>query len=278
MFFTSLVTPGILLILYATFLGNIYRDNFTGALPEGFSLSGGIVDGLVGAQLISSILSMSCVTVAFCSNFLMVQDKANGTIKDFRISPVRSGILAMGYYAATLLSTLLICFAAAGICLGYVAFAGWYLSLKDVCLLFLDVALLVFFGVALSSLINFFLSTQGQISAVGTIISAGYGFICGAYMPISSFGEGLQKALSFLPGTYGTSLIRNHTMRGVLAEIRAQGVPAPVTEELGNALDCNIYFFDHKVEILEMYGILAVAAAILLAVYILLNALRKNAH
>ena len=67
-------------------------------------------------------------------------------------------------------------------------------------------------------------------------------------------------------------------MRGVLAEIRAQGVPAPVTEELGNALDCNIYFFDHKVEILEMYGILAVAAAILLAVYILLNALRKNAH
>lgn len=278
MFFTSLVTPGILLILYATFLGNIYRDNFTGALPEGFSLSGGIVDGLVGAQLISSILSVSCVTVAFCSNFLMVQDKANGTIKDFRISPVRSGILAMGYYAATLLSTLLICFAAAGICLGYVAFAGWYLSLKDVCLLFLDVALLVFFGVALSSLINFFLSTQGQISAVGTIISAGYGFICGAYMPISSFGEGLQKALSFLPGTYGTSLIRNHTMRGVLAEIRAQGVPASVTEELGNALDCNIYFFDHKVEILEMYGILAMAAAILLAVYILLNALRKNAH
>ena len=58
---------------------------------------------------------------------------------------------------------------------------------------------------ALSSIINFFLSTQGQISAVGTIISAGYGFLCGAYMPISSFSNGLQKIISFLPGTYGTS-------------------------------------------------------------------------
>ena len=102
MFFTSLITPAILLVLYAAFLGNIYRDNFTAALPESFSVSSGIVEGLVGSQLISSILSVSCVTVAFCSNFLMVQDKANGTIRDFRISPVKSGVLSIGYYAATL--------------------------------------------------------------------------------------------------------------------------------------------------------------------------------
>ena len=114
MFFTSLITPAILLVLYAAFLGNIYRDNFTAALTESFSVSSGIVEGLVGSQLISSILSVSCVTVAFCSNFLMVQDKANGTIRDFRISPVKSGVLSIGYYAATLFSTLIICFAAMG--------------------------------------------------------------------------------------------------------------------------------------------------------------------
>ena len=28
MFFTSLITPAILLVLYATFLGNIYKDSF----------------------------------------------------------------------------------------------------------------------------------------------------------------------------------------------------------------------------------------------------------
>ena len=105
----------------------------------------------------------------------MVQDKANGTVRDFRVSPVNPAALSLSYYIAALISTLIICFAAAGICLAYVAVVGWYLSLADVVLLFLDILLLVIFGTALSSIINFFFYTQGPISAVGTIISAGYG-------------------------------------------------------------------------------------------------------
>lgn len=276
MFFTSLITPAILLVLYATFLGNMYRDSFTSGLPDAFTLSEGIVDGLVGGQLISSILAVSCVTVAFCSNLLMVQDKANGTIKDLTISPVRSATLSMSYYIATLISTLLICFVAAGVCLAYVAAVGWYMTLTDVLLLFLDILLLSLFGTALSSIINLFLSTQGQISAVGAIISAGYGFICGAYMPISSFGEGLQKAVAFLPSTYGTSLIRNHSLQGALAEMHRQGIPSQVVEEIKDSLDCNLYFFGNQVEIPTMYIVLGAATALLIVLYILLNALKKD--
>ena len=98
MFLTSLITPVILLVLYATFLGNVYRDSFTSNLPDTLKLSESMIEGLVGSQLISSILAVSCVTVAFCSNFLMVQDKANGTIKDLRISPVKSATLSLSYY------------------------------------------------------------------------------------------------------------------------------------------------------------------------------------
>lgn len=276
MFFTSLITPAILLVLYATFLGNVYRGSFTASLPSVAVLSESVIEGLVGGQLISSILAVSCVTVAFCSNFLMVQDKANGSIKDLRLSPVKPAVLSLSYYLATLLSTLLICLAAAAICLGYVAAVGWYISAADVLFLLLDILLLVLFGTALSSLINFFLSTQGQISAVGTIISAGYGFICGAYMPISSFGEGLQRVISFLPGTYGTALVRNHVMRGALAEMQRQGIPAEGIEALKDALDCNLYFFNAPVSIGWMYAILALTVAVLLAVYVLLNMLKKN--
>lgn len=78
MFFTALITPAILLVLYGTFLGNVYRDSFTASLPEGLPISENLIESLVGSQLISSILAVSCVTVAFCSNFLMVQDKTNG--------------------------------------------------------------------------------------------------------------------------------------------------------------------------------------------------------
>ncbi len=276
MFFTALITPAILLVLYATFLSNVYEDSFTSNLPEQVKLSEDIVNGLVGGQLISSLLAVSCITVAFCSNFLMVQDKANGTIKDLLISPVKPAKLSMGYYIATLVSTLLICFIATILCLIYIAIIGWYLTFTDVLLLFLDVIILVLFGTALSSVINFFLSTQGQISAVGSIISAGYGFICGAYMPISSFGEGLQKVIAFLPGTYGTSLVRNHALTGVLNEMESEGIPSEVITSLKDALDCNIYFFDKKVDTLVMYLILIISIVILIAVYILLNKFRKK--
>ena len=285
MFFTALITPAILLVLYATFLGNVYRDSFianiqnTGELSDKLIdslVASQLIDSLVASQLISSILAVSCVTVAFCSNFLMVQDKANGTVKDFRIAPIKSSVISLSYYVATISSTLLICFSATAVCLIYLASVGFYMSVADVFLLILDVFLLVLFGTALSSVINFFLSSQGQISAVGTIVSAGYGFICGAYMPISSFSTGLQRVISFLPGTYGTSLVRYHSMRGGLAEMEKEGVPAEIIDELMNALDCNLYFFGHKVEPWVMYLILSGSILLLLGIYIALNALRKK--
>ena len=36
MFFSSLITPVILLVLYGTFLGRVYRENFLSSMPAGF--------------------------------------------------------------------------------------------------------------------------------------------------------------------------------------------------------------------------------------------------
>lgn len=274
MFFTSLITPMILLVLYGTFLGNVYRDSFTSSLPEGFSIPEKLINGLVGGELISSILAVSCVTVAFCSNFLMVQDKVNGAIKDLTISPIKPSVLSLSYYFANLITTLIICYSASAICLIYVAIVGWYMTVGDVFLILLDVTLLVLFGNALSSVINFFLNSQGQISAVGTIVSSCYGFICGAYMPISSFSSGLQKFISCLPGTYGTSLVRNHAMSGAFTEMSVQGIPAQVIEGVKDSLDCNLYFFGNSVSIGGMYVVLITTTIVLLGVYVLLNVMR----
>ena len=276
MFFTSLITPVILLVLYATFLANVYKDSFTGAIPEAFPVDEGLIDGCVGGQLFSSLLAVCCVTVAFCSNMLMVQDKVNGTRNDLTITPVKSWALAMGYYLSTLITTLIICYVAMGVCFIYIRFTGWYITASDVLMIMLDIFLLSLFGTALSSIINLFLSTQGQISAVGTVVSAGYGFICGAYMPISQFSEGLQKVLSFLPGTYGTSLLRNHALRGVFEEMEDVGFPDEVVETIKDSIDCNIYFFDEKVEVGVMYAILCVTVVALIGIYVLINGLKKG--
>lgn len=276
MFFTSLITPLILLVLYVTFLGNVYRDSFQSAIPAGLLLPEKLMNGFVGSQLLSSLLAVSCVTVSFCANMLMVMDKTSGAVRDLTMAPVRASTLAIGYYLATLGSALLVNFVALGVGLLYLAKVGWYLSLADVVWMILDVVLLVMFGTALSSIVNSFLSTQGQISAVGTVVSAGYGFLCGAYMPISNFSLGLQHFLGFLPGTYGTVLLRRHTMAGVFAEMGALGIPSEILEGLRDGVDCNLYFFGKAVGQGTMYGILAGTVAALLALYVLLHMLQQR--
>lgn len=275
MFFSSLITPIILLVLYATFLAKIYRDSFVSAVPPGL-VSDSLIDATVAAQLISSLLAVICVTVAFCANLISINDKASGAIRDLTVTPVRRSALAVGYFAAAAIVTLIVTLTTFAVCLIYLAFIGWYMSVVDVFLLLLDVLLLTLFGTALSSCVNFGLSTNGQASAVGTIVSAGYGFICGAYMPMSGFGTGLQRVLSFLPGTYGTCLIRNHAMAGVLREMRdTAGFPDEVLEGIRDSIDCNLSFFGTQVTLPAMYLILTGATLLLVGLYILLNALRR---
>lgn len=276
LFISSLITPLVLLVLYATFLAKVYKDSFTSALPEGLEVADKLINGCVGGELLSSLLAVCSVTIAFCSNIIMIQDKFLSSIKDFNISPVKRAKIASGYLSASFVSTLIVCCITCALGFLYLAVTGWYLSFSDVLLVLLDVILLSLFGTVLSSIIFTFLSTQGQASAAGTIVSAGYGFLCGAYMPISSFGAGLQKVLSFLPGTYGTSLVRNHSLNGVFAEMSKIGFPPEVVEGIKDSIDCNLYFFGNKVEIWQMYLILLFTDLLLIGIYILINVIRAN--
>ena len=127
--------------------------------------------------------------------------------------------------------------------------AGWYLALSDVLLLLLDTVLLVLFGTALSSLVNGFLSTQGQLSAVGTIVSSCYGFICGAYMP----------------------LIRHRLMDGVFAALEADYLPAEAVETLREAFDGRLTLLGAEVTQPMMYAVLGAFTVLLLAACVLLH-------
>lgn len=277
MFFSSLITPIILLILFVTFLGSIYRDSFASALnAAGINADASLIDGCVGGQLISSLLAVTCITVAFCSNLIMIKDKTSGARRDLTVSPLRLSTLGFSYYLAALISTLIINLTAAAVSLAYLAFVGWYLSSADVLLLILDVFLLTMFGTALSSCVNFFLSSDGQASAVGTIVSAGYGFICGAYMPVSNFSPTLQKILSFLPGTYGTVLLRNHAMRGAFRQMTKDGIPQEIIEKICDSVDCNLYFFGEKVSVSAMYMVLCASILLFIGIYIAVNLIKEK--
>lgn len=273
MFFTSLITPFILLVLYTTFLAGIYRSSFESSVAAaGVTVSPEIINATVAGQLVSSLLAVSTVTVAFCSNLLMVQDKVSGARKDLLVTPVKRSLIAVGYFVSSALVTLIITLGALAGCLIYVAACGWFMSFTDVILTILDVILLTLFGTALSSVIYFSLTTNGQASAVGTIVSAGYGFVCGAYFPINQIDSAfLKNFFSFLPGTYGTSLIRNHSLNGAFNAMSKSGFPAEAVEGIKASLDCNLQFFGKDVSMLAAYLVLIGSVVLFTGIYVLLN-------
>lgn len=255
--FSSMITPVILIVLYSTFLAKVYKDAFVSAIPDTITISNQLIDGTVAAQLAAALLAVSCVTVTFCVNLTMVQDRGNGTKKDFNVSPVSKATIYLGYFLSTVVNSLMVNGLALVLCLGYIYKMGWYMSVADVMWVIFDEVLLVLFGSTLSSIISYPLKTQGQLSAVGTIVSAGYGFVCGAYMPISNFDSGIQKVLSYLPGTYGTSLIKNHMLHGIFQEMERNNLPEYVITSFKDSFDCNPVFHGHVVSVEQMLLIMA---------------------
>ena len=276
MLLSSLITPIILIVLYATFLAKVYKDSFTSNIPAVVDISEKLINGTVAGQLAAALLAVSCVTVTFCVNLTMVQDRALGVRKDFDVSPIRKPMVYLGYFFSTVLNSLMVNVLALAFCLGYIGIMGWYLTVMDVALLILDLLILVLFGAVLSSIVCYPLKTQGQMSAVGTIVSAGYGFVCGAYMPISNFGEGLQKVMSYLPGTYGTALIKNHMLRGVFAEMETKGFQVEVVNGIATSLDCNPTFQGNVVEPEYMMLIMIGTVVLLGGLYLLITALPEK--
>ena len=139
MFLTSMITPMILFILFITFLRRVYETSFLAFIPEGIAIDDSIVSAFTVSWLLSSILATCSVTIAFCSNIIMAQDKLNGTVHDIIVAPVKKSTLALSYYISNVISTAIICYAVTAVGFIYISTIGWYFSVSDVLLILLDV-------------------------------------------------------------------------------------------------------------------------------------------
>lgn len=276
MFFMSLITPLILLILFVTFLRNVYIDSIKNALPSEMQINGRLINGLAGAWLMSSILSVSSVTVAFCSNIVMIEDKIYGNILDFKVAPVKSTTVSLSYFISNFFVTFAVMMCVMLIGHIYLAAVGWYITVGDFFMIILDCICGVLFGTLLAGLVENFVNTQGGLSAVSTLVSSMYGFICGAYMPLSSFSSVLRSVLGLLPGTYGVGILRNHYMNGYLKELTDLGIPQENINGIKNAFDINLFVFDNKISLGAMYGILLGACLILFAAFVVMILLKDK--
>lgn len=280
LFFVSLITPIILLVLFMTFLRGVYIQSFDDIFKaSGFTLTQPRVkEGLAGSWLLSSILAVSSVTVAICSNAVMISDKIEGTLNDIMITPVKGTTLSISYFIANFIVTFIVMICVYFLGLIYLAAVGWCLSFADVMLVFADIICCVLFGTLLAGVIESFISSQGGMSAISTLVSSMYGFICGAYMPLSQFADAMRNIICCLPGTYSVGILRNHMMTPYVEELESLGLSEAGAKGLMDGFDCNLRIggtFDKisysggiEVPVWAMYLILFGTCALLLAAYI----------
>ncbi len=279
LFLVSLITPMILLVLFITFLRSVYLDSFRDILAKfGFTAPDKLLDGLAGSWLLSSVVSVCAVTVAICSNAVMIQDKIEGSINDLRTSPVRDTTLSVSYFIANFLVTLIVMLAVIAVGFVYLAAVGWYIPFEDVLMILLDTLCCVLFGTLLAGVIESFISTQGAISAVSTLVSSLYGFICGAYMPLSQFANGVKDFICVLPGTYSVGIMRKHFMGGYVDKLAELGLPAEGQKAILDGFDGNIYVGSVQMPLWSMYVILLGTCALLLVAYITIVVVRNRKH
>lgn len=272
-FLVSLITPLILLVLFIAFLKSTYEDSIL-SIIKGFDLDQSLIDAFTGGWLFSSVLATSCITIAFCSG-MMVIDKINRANIDFMVSPVEKSTLQLSYVLANLFSTFIITFVLLIVGLIYLACVGFYITFVDILLIVFGIIITSLFGTILANIIWTFTHSQGVVSGVCTLVSALYGFICGAYMPIRTMGQGMQYFVSLLPGTYATVLFRQGFLNSVLNRMR-ETLPQGMINGIASGFDVKMSFFDHDVSTLALILVISISTIVLLGVFLFINKFKKK--
>lgn len=272
-FLVSLITPLILLVLFIAFLKSTYEDSIL-SIIKGFDLDQSLIDAFTGGWLFSSVLATSCITIAFCSG-MMVIDKINRANIDFMVSPVKKSTLQLSYVLANLFSTFIITVVLLIVGLIYLACVGFYITFVDILLIVFGIIITSLFGTILANIIWTFTHSQGVVSGVCTLVSALYGFICGAYMPIRTMGQGMQYFVSLLPGTYATVLFRQGFLNSVLNRMR-ETLPQGMINGIASGFDVKMSFFGHDVSTLALILVISISTIVLLGVFLFINKFKNK--
>ena len=267
-FLVSLITPMILLVLFITFLKTTYEDTILNIVGD-FSISNKLLNAFSGGWLLSSVLATSCVTVSFCSG-IMTLDKISKADIDFKVTPVNKSLITFAYVFSNYIATLIVCFILLIIGLIYLSIIGFYLNFIDILLIIANILLTSLFATLIANIIWSFTKSQGVVSGICTLLSALYGFICGAYMPIDSMGEIFKIFTSFLPGTYSTILFRKGFLNSVLNAME-KDLPNEIVNAIANSFDVNMSFFNQNINILTMFLVSIISIIIASIILILIS-------
>ena len=261
--FFSLLAPIIILMLYVLFLSDVQADALE-AMLAGVPYDPDIVSAIVDGWMIAGVMAVSCITVTFTSQNVLVKDRESGIISDILSAPVKRGVIAASYMIFNIAVSVMICLIVLALALVYLAITGWYLSVADV---FAAVGNTILSIISVSTLATLasvtFIKTDGAHSGMVGILSAAIGFLIGAYMPVTTFPVAIQYITLFIPGTYSAGVFRSIFMEGAISELE---IPA-LRDAVKEAYSVTIDFFGTPIEVETIAVILAAFTALCVVAY-----------
>lgn len=265
--FFSLLAPIIILMLYVLFLGDIQYDSLKSAM-EGLPVDEGVLHAVIDGWMIAGVVSVSCITVTFTSQNLLVKDRESGIISDILAAPVKRSVIAASYMIYNIAVSTIICVIVLALALIYLAATGWYLSAADVfAAIGMTLLSVISASVIATAACVTIIKTEGAHSGLVGILSAAIGFLIGAYMPVSTFPKAVQYVTLFLPGTYSAGVFRSIFMEGAISELEKLSPFA--AESVREAYSVNIDFFGKSAGVDAIAAIFAAIVAFSFLVYML---------
>lgn len=271
--FFALLAPLIALMLYVFFLGDVQLETVKSAMA-GIDIEEKYLRSFIDGWLFAGLMGVSCVTVAFSANSVMVQDRARGTLADILVSPVKERVLHLSYLLYNILVTLTICGIVLAVVFVYLAIAGWYLTAASVFAILGNTILSVLSSSVLCVFVASFIRSEAAMGGLIGIISAAVGFLVGAYFPLTMLPKGVQYVVLFLPGTYSTAIYRSLFMGGALDRIGESAPMAvqPLREDFSLELNC----FGHTLNPWQMCAVLAASIVLFALLFGIVRAVLRN--
>ena len=264
--FFSILAPLIVFLLYILFLRDTYLNGMKNSLA---SVSSFIdmkdVENIANGWLLAGILASSCITVSLNSLSVMVDDKDRKVDYDYNSSPSNGPIVVLSYFTGALANTLFITCGVLTLGLVILSIGGsLYLTFTKVLLLYLVTILGCASGTLLMMVIASFFKKAGALGAFGGIVSAAIGFVIGAYVPLGNFSNGVQTALSFVPGSHVAAIYRDILMSGVtehVANLIGSNGGAEFLSSIRDDFSLSLTMFNYKTT--ELFSFIYIAGSIL---------------
>lgn len=259
--FFSFLAPLIVFFLYLFFLRNLQFESVVSqfeAIGEWFTYDTQKAYLFVDGWAISGMLGAGSLTVCLGAMITMVQDKAKKISDDFAVSPVKGYQLAASYFIAFAVVSFVMMSLVFSIGLIYLAASGGWTP--DAAGIFSVFGILLFSAIVNAAIMMFlvsFIRSEGAFSGLNIVIGSVFGFVIGAYMPLSSFPSGLQTFGALFPATNVTALLRQILMGPIAADL--SGGIGELENGLMEGMGGYLRFGDHLIPYYGMFLVILIA-------------------